>query len=193
MISWALSATEQTDTFNGHLILPHHYDLFWGVVSFIVVSVLLWKFALPKFTAILDERTKKIEGGIKAAELAREEVASERAKMQDEIQEARRQAAQIREDATKSAAKTAQQLQNEAQAEASRMLQTASNQIDADKNAARLALRTEIGGLAVDIAGKILGESIADTQLHSRVIDRFLDELEADIKADQPTAHTKQQ
>ena len=49
----------------------------------------------------------------------------------------------------------------------------------ADKQAAQISLRTDVGLLASSLAEKIVGEQLKDTELSARVIDRFLDDLEA--------------
>ena len=51
-------------------------------------------------------------------------------------------------------------------------------QIEADRRQVTVALRQEVGRLATDLAGRLVGESLEDSARQSRVIDRFLDELE---------------
>ena len=68
----------------------------------------------------------------------------------------------------------------EATGEANRILEGAQRQILAEKQAAQISLRSEVGLLASELAEKIIGEQLTDTALTSRVVDRFLDELEAD-------------
>ena len=58
-------------------------------------------------------------------------------------------------------------------------MEAAERQIRADKQAAEISLHTDVGLLASDLAERIVGEQLTDTALSTRVIDRFLDELEA--------------
>ena len=67
----------------------------------------------------------------------------------------------------------------EAQAEAARLLESAHAQINSDRQQALATLRGQVGELAVDLAGRIVGESLADEARASRVVDRFLDELDS--------------
>ena len=69
---------------------------------------------------------------------------------------------------------------HEATSEANRILEASERQILAEKQAAQISLRSEVGLLASELAEKIIGEQLTDTALTSRVVDRFLDELEAD-------------
>ena len=50
------------------LFLPKSYDIFWSLVILIIVAVFFYKFFLPKFQAVFDERAAKIEGGIAMAQ-----------------------------------------------------------------------------------------------------------------------------
>ena len=51
-------------------------------------------------------------------------------------------------------------------------------QIEAERQQALTALRTEVGNLATELASRIVGESLTDEARQSRMVDRFLDELE---------------
>src|SRR5690625_494095 len=74
-------------------LLPADYDIIWSVVCIAIIAVVMWKKVLPTFTRILDERTEKIEGGLKAGETARAEAAELRAEIERELVEARVEAA----------------------------------------------------------------------------------------------------
>ena len=64
------------------------------------------------------------------------------------------------------------------------MLTGAQRQIEAERQAAQISLRADVGMLATELAARIVGESVTDQALQSRVIDRFLDNLEAQIEGD---------
>ena len=70
-----------------------------------------------------------------------------------------------------------------ATAEAARVTETAQRQIEAERQQAAVALRTDVGALATELASKIVGESLADEARRSRVVERFLDELDAQTTA----------
>src|SRR5918911_798429 len=79
-----------------------------------------------------------------------------------------------RTDAIEGGIKRAEQ----AQAEAQRIIDQAHAQIDADRQLAFTQLRAEIGQLSVELAGRIVGESLEDESRRRGTVDRFLDELE---------------
>lgn len=167
----------------GNILLPHTYDLVWGTVSFLLIAAVLVKFALPRFTAVLDERTKRIEDGLALADKAKDDSRNAELKAARLVEDARKEAAQIRSDAQDEARSIIAAARAEAQVEASRDLDAAKRQIAADKQAAQVSLRAEVGGLATTLAEKIIGEQLADPAASARVIDRFLDSLEADSAA----------
>ena len=63
-------------------------------------------------------------------------------------------------------------------AESARIAETAVKQIEAERQQALVALRTDVGALATELASRIVGESLADDARQTRVIDTFMDELE---------------
>jgi len=67
--------------------------------------------------------------------------------------------------------------------DASRILDNAQRQIEVERQLAVISLRSEIGTLATELAARVVGESLSDGARQSRVIDRFLDEIEASAQA----------
>jgi F-type H+-transporting ATPase subunit b len=70
-------------------------------------------------------------------------------------------------------------MRERAEAEGRRITEAAQSQIEADRQQALTSLRTEVGALATELASRIVGESLEDHARQSRMVDRFLDELEA--------------
>ncbi|MBO0901509.1 F0F1 ATP synthase subunit B [Cellulomonas sp. zg-ZUI222] len=161
------------------LLVPAGYDLFWSTLVLVVIGVAFYKLVLPKFQAVLDERTAKIEGGIAKAESAQAEAAAQLEEYQKLLADARAEAARIREDARTEGGQILAESRVRAQEEAARIAETAQRQIEAERQQAAVSLRADVGTLATQLASKIVGESLEDEARRSRVVDRFLDELEA--------------
>ncbi|MBF0688799.1 MAG: F0F1 ATP synthase subunit B [Cellulomonas sp.] len=161
------------------LLLPASYDLLWSTIVLVVIAVAFYKYVLPKFQAVLDERTEKIEGGLALAETAQAEAAAQLEEYQQLLADARAEAARIREDARAEGGAILAESRARAQEEAARIAETAQRQIDAERQAAAVSLRADVGTLATELASKIVGESLEDEARRSRVVDRFLDDLEA--------------
>ncbi|MFD6139044.1 F0F1 ATP synthase subunit B [Promicromonospora sp. NPDC060271] len=161
------------------LFLPAGYDLLWSSVTLLIIAVAFYKFILPQMNKVLDERSALIEGGIEKAEAAQKQADEALAQQQQLLAEARADAAQVREEARAEGTAIIKELKAKASEEAERITDTARRQIEADRQAASVSLRNEVGALATELASKIVGESLEDSARQSRVVDRFLDELEA--------------
>jgi F-type H+-transporting ATPase subunit b len=161
------------------LFLPAGYDLLWSSITLLIIAAVFYKLVLPRMNAVLDERSALIEGGIEKAEAAQKQADEALAQQQQLLAEARADAAQVREEARAEGTAIIKELKVKASEEAERITETARRQIEADRQAASVSLRNEVGALATDLASKIVGESLEDSARQSRVVDRFLDELEA--------------
>jgi len=155
------------------------WDMLILVVVLAIIAVPFYKFALPKLNAVLDERAELIEGNIAKAQAAQAEADSAREELNAQLAEARTEAARIREEARAEGGAIVEELRAKAQADAARILENAQRQIEAERTQAVVSLRSEVGELATKLASRIVGESLADAATQSRVIDRFLDELES--------------
>jgi F-type H+-transporting ATPase subunit b len=139
----------------------------------------LAKVLMPRIQTTLAERTDAIEGGLKRAEDAQAEAARVLDQYQAQLAEARHEASRLREEAKEQGAQIIAEMREQAQAEARRVTEAAQAQLAADRQQAIAALRIEVGAMSVDLASKIVGESLADHTRQSGLIDRFLDELES--------------
>jgi F-type H+-transporting ATPase subunit b len=165
------------------LLLPAIYDIVWSLVVLAIIAFAFYRYVLPKFRAVLDERTEKIQGGIAKAETAQAEAQAALQRNQEELAAARAEAARIREEARAEGAAIVAEYRERAAGEAERIVETAHRQIEAERKQASVALRAEVGTLATELASRIVGESLQDEARQSRVVDRFLDELAASTTA----------
>lgn len=161
-----------------NVLFPTVPDLVWSAIIIAVALILVAKFVVPKFLDILDQRNAKISQGVRLAEDAKKTVADAKAQAAAQVEQARREAAQIRDDAHAQAARTVAEAKSRADAEAARIMDNAERQIQAQRQAAEISLRADVGMLASELAEKIVGEQLRDRELSARVIDRFLDQLE---------------
>lgn len=149
-----------------------------ALVVFGILFFAIKKFVVPAFEATFEERTTAIEGGLQAAESKQAEADAKLAELEQQLADARHEAARIREEAREQGAQIVAELREQAQAEASRIVEHGKTQIEAERQQAVTSLRAEVGTLATSLAGRIVGESLDDDERSSRVVDRFLAELE---------------
>ncbi len=165
---------------NPNILVPPLYDIVWQLIALIIIGLVLYKYALPKFNAILDERAQRIEEGLNAADRAKEAEALARRKAEEAIAEANAEAGRIRSEASEDAKSILLAARKDAEEEAQRILSNAERQILAERQAAEISLKSEVGLVATELAEKIVGEHLKDNELTARVVDRFLDELESE-------------
>ena len=159
-------------------LIPNLTELIVGLVTFGIIFFALWRVLLPRLNQTLAERTDKIEGGLQRAEEAQAEANATLARYREQLAEARHEAARLREQAREQGAQIIAEMREQAQAEARRLVDAAHAQIEADRQQALQSLKTEVGGLAVDLASRVVGESLTDEARQRRVVERFLDELD---------------
>ena len=159
-------------------LIPNLTELIVGLVTFGIIFFALWKVLLPRLNKTLSERTDAIEGGLQRAEETQAEADRTLAAYREQLAEARHEAARLREEAREQGAQIIAEMREQAQAEARRLVDGAHAQIEADRQQAIQSLKTEVGGLAVDLASRVVGESLTDEARQRRVVERFLDELD---------------
>ncbi len=163
---------------NPNPLLPDAAEMVVGIFSFLVVLFFLGKMFVPRIQKALEERTDAIEGGIKRAEEAQDEAQRLLEQYKEQLAEARHEAARLREEAREQGAQIIAEMREQAQVEAQRVIDQAHAQIEADRQQAFTRLRGEIGQLSVELAGRIVGESLEDEARRRGTVDRFLDELD---------------
>lgn len=159
-------------------LVPHVAEIIVGLVSFGLLLFVLGRAVVPRFEKAFDQRRAAIEGGMQRAEQAQAEAQAALEDYRSQLAEARHESARMREEAREQGAAILAQMREEAQARANAIITTAHEQIAADRQRAATQLRMEVGGIAAQLAERIVGESLADDGRQRRVIDRFLDELE---------------
>jgi F-type H+-transporting ATPase subunit b len=165
----AVSSSSQNPLFP-----PNWKEMIVGALAFFIVFGVLWKILLPRIMSTLHERADQIEGRLQRAAEAQAEADQLRAQYQAQLAEARHEAARLREQSREEGAAIIAGMREHAQAEARRITEAGRAQIEADRRQAFSSLRAGIGTLAVQLAGKIVGESLEDEARQGRVVDKFL-------------------
>jgi F-type H+-transporting ATPase subunit b len=155
-------------------------ELIIGTVAFLIVFAVLYRVLFPRIQQTLKERTDAIEGGLERATETQKEADQTLAEYRAQLAEARHEASRLRQEAQEEGARILAELREQGQAEKDRLIASAQEQIAADRAQAIAALRAEMGALAVELAGRVVGESLDEEARQRRVVDRFLTELETE-------------
>ncbi len=159
-------------------LVPHTAELIAGLVAFTLLYLVLRAKVVPKFEKAFAERTDAIAGGIERAEKAQQDAEIALQKYTSQLSEAQGEAQKIREDARVQGAAIIEDLRAKAAAEAARITAAATASTEAERQQAITSLRKEVGALATELAGKIVGEALDDQVRQSRIVDRFIADLE---------------
>ncbi|GAB3814325.1 F0F1 ATP synthase subunit B [Tessaracoccus terricola] len=161
-------------------LAPHHLsEVIVGIILMLLIFVVMWKFIVPAFEKMYEERSNQIEGGMQRAAAAEAKAEAALAEYNAQLSTAREEAARIREDAKNSGAQILAEARDKAAKESARILESGRTQLEAERSQLILQLRGEVGGLATTLAGKIVGESLSDDARANRTVDAFLAELES--------------
>lgn len=160
------------------LFLPEPYDVIWSVVILVILATFFYKFALPKFQAIFDERAEKIEGRIAKAAQAQREAEQTRSDMEHQLAQAQTDAAKMREQARAEASQIVAEARQHAEHDAAQIIAEAQRSIEAQHKHAMSSLQAEVSALAAALAGKILASKLDDENVSTQLIDHVIDEVE---------------
>jgi len=151
------------------------------LVSLLAFLILVWifgKYLIPPISKAMTERQEAIRKEFADLEDAQADARQAEAEYKEQLNNAKHEAARIREEAREQGAQIVQEAREKAQTEADRIIEHGHTQIEADRKAAMASLRRDVGSLATTLAGRIVGESMEDDERQDRVVERFLADLE---------------
>lgn len=151
------------------------YAFLWHTLNFIVLIGLLYKFLYTPVVGLLDERTRKIEESLAAAERAQAEVARADRERDELLTNTRREIQEMMATAQQVAERIQSEARTTASSEAQRIIETARQEAEAERTQAMAELRREVASLAVQAAERIISRNL-DDQAQRQLVDEFLDE-----------------
>jgi F-type H+-transporting ATPase subunit b len=159
-------------------LLPHTAEIVVGFVAFGLLYFVMRRKVVPMFEKAFAARTEAIQGGIERAEKAQADAAKALDEYTEQLSKAQNESQALRDEARAQGAAIIEELRAKAQEEAARITASAHASIEAERQQAVTSLRNEVGALAVELASKIVGEALDDQARQSRIVDRFLEDLE---------------
>ena len=159
------------------LILPDPAELVWGAVSFVVIVLLVWKFAMPALDRALGDRQKAVVARLEDAEQAKGAAERLRDDYQRRLDEGAQRADQIVESARSDAESLRQEIIDRAEAEAAQIAERARAEAENERSRVLEEARQEITVLSLDIAEKVVSTQI-DAAAHQELVEGYIRELE---------------
>ncbi|MFL6241283.1 MAG: F0F1 ATP synthase subunit B [Actinomycetes bacterium] len=146
--------------------------------AFLIILWAIYKYVVPPLQKSMNERQELIRRQIEESKEAREKLEQAEQEYKDALAEARHEATQMREQARADGQRIRKELEAKAREDAANIAAANQRQMEIERQRAMRELRTEIGTLAVELATRIVGESLEDDARQRRTVDRFIAEVE---------------
>jgi len=157
-------------------VVPVLAEVWPSIIAFVILFLLLKKFAFGPIGNVLEKRTETIRESLEKAEETRVEAERLLEEYKVQMAEARAEAGKVIEQGRKVAESMKEEIVAKANDEAAQMLVKAREAIEADKKAAMAELQSSVADLSVAVAGKLIGEKLSAAE-HAALIDRYLSEV----------------
>ena len=151
-------------------LIPEPAEIIASICFALILTVVIWKFVVPRFEQTYAERTAAIQGGIEKAEHAQAEAAAALEKYNAQLAEARGEAAKIREDAKTQGSQILADMREQAQAEAARIRAAASTPVKAQTEKSMGARFCSSSRASSMVAESLPPDSATATRSPSRII-----------------------
>ena len=161
------------------LFTPDFGLIFWMFVVFALLLFLLGKFAWPVIIKSIEERADLIDKGVEYAENAKVQLDNAKAEAEKYILEAQQQQAEILREADRIKSRMIEEAKAAAAVEAKKVLDAAQLSIEQSRKEAESQFRKEVSSFALQVAEKVMRNSLQDDKAQSELVNKLLDEVEA--------------
>ncbi len=158
------------------LLLPAPEELIAGIIAFVIVFAVVWKFALPALQATLEKRQDAVRTDLEAAEKAKLEAESLLGDYRAQVAGAQSEASDIVAEARDAGEAVKADIIARAETEANQIRARAGEEIATDRERAAADLRRQVADLSIDVAEKVVSSSL-DAAAQRDLVDRYIDEL----------------
>ena len=159
------------------LIIPSAGLIFWQLIGFLALLFILIKFAWKPILASLAEREASIDGALKSAEQARNEMANLKAENEKLLHEARLERDVILKKAQEASVKMIEDAKTEASKQGAQLIESAKAVIETEKKAALTEVKNQVASLSLEIAEKVLNKQFEDQKKQETLVNELLKEV----------------
>lgn len=159
------------------LVLPSIGLIFWSAVSFIILLVLLRKFAWKPILTAVNEREESITNALNSAEEAKKEMANLTSSNERLLNEAREERDSLMKEAREMKAEIITKAKEEASAEGERMIVNAKAVIETEKKSAMAELKNQVAALSIDIAEKVVKGNLSEDDKQKQLVNELVEEV----------------
>lgn len=157
-------------------IFPALGEVLISAAAFLVLFVVLAKFAFPPISSMMDERAAKIRESLEKAEETKVEAERLLEEYKVQLAEARGEAARVIEQGRKVADSMKDEIVAKATEEAAGIVAKAREAIEAERKATVAQLQSEVADISVAVAGKLIGQQLSADD-HAKLIEQYVAEV----------------
>jgi len=154
-------------------ILPAPNEIVWGLVSFVVLFFLMWKFAFPAVKKGIEARTEHIRETLSSADKAKNDAESVLGEYRAQLADAKNESNRIIEEARQTSDALRKDLMAKAESEAAAVRTRATADIDAAKDRAMAELRTQLTDLTIELAERVVKRNI-DRESNTALVNDYI-------------------
>ena len=158
------------------ILIPKMAEFIPALIAFLIIWVVLAKFAWPQILSMMDERGKRIQESLDEAETTKKKAIASRKEYDELVTDARRKSADIVLEARKDAEAERARIIEAAHKEAEEIIAKAHANAEDERNAIYAAAAASIADLSVSVASKIVGETLDQDGEQRRLIERYVKE-----------------
>jgi F-type H+-transporting ATPase subunit b len=156
-----------------NFLLPNGTFIFEWIV-FILLVWFLGRKIIPQITSRIDQRQETIRKQFEDAESAKKRLEAAEKEYTEALAETRRDASRLREQAQAERAEIVEEARGEAQSRVEEMIDAAQERISTERQQAIMALRTEIGELAMTLSERIVHDSLRRDARQRKLVEDFI-------------------
>jgi F-type H+-transporting ATPase subunit b len=160
------------------LLMPALGFFFWTLVAFLIVFLILKKFAWKPILTTLSAREKNIADSIATAERVKNEMAQMKSENEALMAQAREERSALLKEARETKDKIVHEAKEQAKAEAAKIVADAQAVINQQKMATLVELKNQVGVLVLDVAEKVLRKELGNKPEQ----EQYIQQLANDIK-----------
>jgi F-type H+-transporting ATPase subunit b len=154
-------------------ILPERNEIIWGGLAFLVLFVVLWRFALPPIRSMVQQREDRIRDDLERAEQARVEAEGVLTQYQQHLAEARGVAGRLIDEGRQAAEQVRRDLVARAEADAADIRTRAEEDTRLQVERAMADLRARVADMSIGLAEKIVERNL-DAGAQQDLIESYI-------------------
>jgi F-type H+-transporting ATPase subunit b len=157
------------------LVLPDIGLVFWNTIAFVVLLVVLGKFAWKPMLKAISERENGIEEALLQADKMKAEIATMQSENEVLLAKAREERATLIKEAKEASDKMVAEAKEKAKSEYDKILADAQLAITQQKNAALTDVKNQVGNLVIEVAEKVLRKELSNKADQESYIKQLAD------------------